>query len=150
MNDRLVRTREQAKPQNPKSSQNKPKTDYHYVCYRCKAVNQSMQQAVKCGREGAGTLMIVEPMGAQRRPKGGGGNLLEYPVTVVGVLGLWSFIAGGTLRGAGHGRTHTHKRTRASAHIHTHKTHTIRTPGWEVGEENLRGRKQKRNKEGGR
>ena len=44
------------------------------------------------------------------------GNLLEYPVTVVGVLGLWSFIAGGTLRGAGHGhgqtptRTHTHTR----------------------------------------
>lgn len=71
--------------------------------------------------------MIVEPMGAQRRPKGGGGNLLEYPVTVVGVLGLWSFIAGGTLRGAGHGRTHTHKRTRASAHTHTQNTHHSNT-----------------------
>ena len=46
-------------------------------------------------------------MGAQRK----WGNLLEYPVTVVGVLGLWSFIAGGTLRGAEHGHTHTHAHT---------------------------------------
>lgn len=34
-------------------------------------------------------------------------NLLEYPVTEVGVLGLWRFIAGGTLRGAGQGHTRT-------------------------------------------
>lgn len=38
------------------------------------------------------------------------GNLLEYPVTVVWVLGLWSFIAGGTLRGA--------ERTHTITHIH--------------------------------
>lgn len=28
------------------------------------------------------------------------GDLLEYPVIVVGVLGLWSFISGGTVGGA--------------------------------------------------
>lgn len=30
----------------------------------------------------------------------GGRDLLQYPVTVVGVLGLWRFIPGATLRGA--------------------------------------------------
>lgn len=50
--------------------------------------------------------MILEPMKDQHRPKGRG-NLLLNPVTVVGVLGLWSFIAGGTVRGAGHGHTST-------------------------------------------
>lgn len=52
--------------------------------------------------------MIVKPIGAQCRLKG---NLLEYPVTVVGVLGLWSLIAGGTLGGAGQGHTQSHKHT---------------------------------------
>lgn len=61
--------------------------------------------------------------GSPAQAKVGGGNLLEYPVTVVGVLGLWSFIAGGILRGAGRGHVDTH----------TH-THTIQTPGWEVGQ----------------
>lgn len=46
--------------------------------------------------------------GANERPaQAKGGNLLLNPVTVVGVLGLWSFIAGGTVRGAGHGHTST-------------------------------------------
>lgn len=66
-------------------------------------------------------------MGAQHKPKLAGGNLLEYPVTVVGVLGLWSFIAGGILRGAGHGHT---------------QIHTIRTPGWEGRESRGGGRQQ--------
>lgn len=30
----------------------------------------------------------------------GGTDLLQYPVTVAGALGLWSFISGGIVRGA--------------------------------------------------
>lgn len=56
--------------------------------------------------------IIVEPTKAQHKPAGG--NLLEYPVIVVGVLGLRSFIAGGTMRGAGHGHKHIHRDTKHS------------------------------------
>lgn len=63
--------------------------------------------------------------GSPAQAKGEGGNLLEYPVTVVGVLGLWSFIAGGTLRGAEDGHSHSQR--------HTQDAHDAQTPGREGG-----------------
>lgn len=66
--------------------------------------------------------MTVEPMGAQRRPVVARQNLLEYPVTTVGSLGLWSFIAGGTQSGAERER---------SDNTQTHTTH--RMEGREAG-----------------
>jgi len=53
-----------------------------------------MQQAVGEGRQSEVVSQWGLCMGIRGR------DLLEYPVTVVGVLGLWSFKPGGTLRGA--------------------------------------------------
>lgn len=49
--------------------------------------------------------------GSPAQASGGEANLLEYPVTTVGSLGLWSFIAGGTQSGAERGRNMRHTRT---------------------------------------
>lgn len=84
--------------------------------------------------------MTVEPMGAQRRPVAARQNLLEYPVTTVGSLGLWSFIAGGTQSGAecergDNARTHARTETPTSHRMEGHEAgQTVRrkkdTRGW--------------------
>lgn len=77
------------KPQKPKHSNN-----YYYWC---RAVSQSVQRkAVKGRRAGRVATSLV----SEALCRGGGGDLLQNPVTVAGALGLWSFISGGIVRGA--------------------------------------------------
>lgn len=59
---------------------------------------------MQTGCEGGvgGHSVVVEPI-TEKKPCAvapGGRDLLLYPVTVVGVLGLWRFIPGATMRGA--------------------------------------------------
>lgn len=131
MTDRLVRTWEQDTPQSQTKDQLKSTsstlTDAKLLHIQCS------RRGSKDGRAGIGGgrhTVTVEPMGAQRRPVVARQNLLEYPVTTVGSLGLWSFIAGGTQSGADRERgVNTHAHTHAGTHTETPTLHGMEGRG---------------------